>query len=70
VLYARFINCVDNFVDSHAVPAREPRKINELAAMHAKMARHETLMNQRLSVAMGFVAIVTAAGLPPRRFCA
>jgi hypothetical protein len=64
------MKCVDNFVDSRAAPGPQPWKIKGLAGMHGKMARHEMLMNQRLSAAIGFVAITSAARRPQRAFCA
>jgi hypothetical protein len=49
---------VDNFVDTLPPSGCEARKIKGLAGLPAKRAFRESLMNQPLAIAIGFVAAI------------
>jgi hypothetical protein len=61
---------VDNFVDSSLPTGREPSKIKGLAAHSKNMLEQESFMNQRVSIAMGFVAKARVKFALQQVFCA
>jgi hypothetical protein len=61
---------VDNFVERRPAPRRAARKIKGLLTPSENVAGKETIENQPLTRATGFVAPKRSADVPPAGFCA